>query len=108
MDFDGVLNYWDLPYYATMVEEKTYSVDKEALREFFPLEKVTQGLFKIYQDLLGLKFTECTEDPDKWHDDVRLVRPICPEASTLGHIYWLCATLFFSYIVLSFYDTKRC
>ena len=104
MDFDGVLNYWDLPYYATMVEEKTYSVDKEALREFFPLEKVTQGLFKIYQDLLGLKFTECTEDPDKWHDDVRLVRPTFPEAST----YWLCATLFFSYIVISFSDTKRC
>lgn len=76
LEFDGVLSFWDLSYYATMIEETTYSLDKESLRQYFPLEKVTEGLLRIYQDLLGLKFSECTDDPDKWHDDLRLVRQV--------------------------------
>lgn len=43
------------------------------VRQYFPLEKVTSGLFDIYQTLLGLQFTQ-EADADTWHDDVKLVR----------------------------------
>uniref|UniRef100_A0AAQ5YCD4 Peptidase M3A/M3B catalytic domain-containing protein n=1 Tax=Amphiprion ocellaris TaxID=80972 RepID=A0AAQ5YCD4_AMPOC len=51
--FDGKINAWDLPYY---------------MNQYFPLDVVTEGLFGIYQELLGLKFTE-VEHAHVWHEN---------------------------------------
>ncbi|KAK8402429.1 hypothetical protein O3P69_000679 [Scylla paramamosain] len=72
-EFNGQLDFWDLRYYMNQVEEKMYAVDQNEVRQYFPLEKVTSGLFDIYQTLLGLQFTQVT-DADTWHDDVKLYR----------------------------------
>ena len=71
-EFSGKLDFWDMRYYCRMIEEKKYSVDQEKLKEYFPLEKVTEGLLQIYQQLLGLKFHQL-EDADVWHDEVSMV-----------------------------------
>jgi len=73
-DFNGELDFWDMRYYNTMIEETKYSVDQETLKEYFPAKTVIDGSLEIYQRLLGLKFVECKEDIDKWHDEVQLVK----------------------------------
>ncbi|XP_062816703.1 thimet oligopeptidase [Anolis carolinensis] len=93
LPFDGQLRAWDLRFYMNLVEERRFRVDRERLKEFFPLEAVTLGLLGLYQDLLGLRFRP--EDPPPapapapaWHPDVRLYS-VSDAASgePVGHFY---------------------
>src|SRR5512132_2923644 len=62
---------WDWRYYANQRDKQKYAVDKEALRAFFPFQKVLDGMFNIYQSIFGLKFEKITA-PYKWIDDLEL------------------------------------
>ncbi|EDO48068.1 predicted protein [Nematostella vectensis] len=85
--YDGKINYWDMRYYMTMVEEKNYVIDHNKLKEYFPLAVVTKGLLDIYQDLLGLRFLEIKK-PHVWHEDVQLFSVEDVSTSTIiGYFY---------------------
>jgi thimet oligopeptidase len=62
---------WDWRYYSNQLNKQKYAVDKEALRAYFPFQKVLDGMFNIYQSIFGLKF-EKIEVPNKWIDDLEL------------------------------------
>jgi len=62
---------WDWRYYQNQINEQKFTVDKEALRVFFPMQKVLEGMFAIYQNIFGLKFEQVAA-PYKWVDDLQL------------------------------------
>ncbi|AIR88937.1 oligopeptidase A [Pseudomonas cremoricolorata] len=62
---------WDVGYYGEKLREQRYSVSQEALRAYFPIDKVLSGLFSIVQRLYGIEITEL-KGFDGWHADVRL------------------------------------
>ncbi|KAJ7957621.1 putative Oligopeptidase [Quillaja saponaria] len=61
----------DLLYYVKRVEEQNYDLDFGALKQYFPISLVLSGIFKIFQDLFGLRFEEIA-DAEVWHCDVRV------------------------------------
>jgi len=72
-EFDNKINMWDLNILRNIETKERYTVDHEEIKQYFPLEFVTTQLLQIYQELLGLRFTE-VPDPQAWHEDVRLFR----------------------------------
>lgn len=72
-EYNGELDMWDLGYYCNMVEERDYSIDTNMLKEYFPLETVTNGLLGVYSQILGLEFTRVADAPT-WHEDVFVYR----------------------------------
>src|SRR5207249_8087487 len=62
---------WDWRYYQNQLKKQKFAVDTEALRNFFPFQKVLDGMFAIYQRIFGLKFEQIAA-PYKWIDHLQL------------------------------------
>ncbi|XP_022131840.1 probable thimet oligopeptidase isoform X2 [Momordica charantia] len=61
----------DLLYYVKKVEDQEFNLDFVTLKQYFPVSLVLSGIFKIIQDLFGLRFEEVI-DAEVWHYDVKL------------------------------------
>jgi oligopeptidase A len=48
------LQLWDIAYYAEKQRTALYDFDEEALRPYFPLESVIQGMFEVVHRLYGI------------------------------------------------------
>lgn len=78
---------WDWRYYANQLKKEKYSVDSEAIREYFPVDHVISSVFDIYQKLLGVKYTEIAPSY-AWAPDVRLFEVRDAKSNALiGHFY---------------------
>jgi oligopeptidase A len=66
---------WDVAYWAEKLRQESFSLDGEALRPWFPLEQVLQGLFSLCQRLFDIRIvaTDAGQAPS-WHPDVRYFR----------------------------------
>jgi Zn-dependent oligopeptidase len=70
-DQNTTIGTWDFRYYDNQLVKQKFAVDKEELRNFFPYQKVVDGMFAIYQNIFGLKFAQI-QAPYKWVDDLQL------------------------------------
>ncbi len=66
-DFD--LMPWDWSYYSEKLKNRKYHLDAEALRPYFELRKVKEGVFGLATRLYGITFRENREIP-VYHPDV--------------------------------------
>lgn len=54
---------WDWWYYAEKVRQEKFALDDTALRPYFKLDNVRQGIFALCDKLYGLKFIERRDIP---------------------------------------------
>ena len=79
------LSGWDISYYSEKLKQQRYSFDSEALRPYFPLEAVREGIFGLYGRLYGLRFEEDKSVP-VYHEEVKVYR-VWDESREMGILY---------------------
>lgn len=82
---DDELNPWDIGYYRNQLLKTEYSVDNEKIREYLPMDRCLEGVFTIYQELLGLEFRK-VENASVWHEEVELYE-VFEDGALKGRFY---------------------
>ena len=77
---------WDYSYYANKLKESKYAYDEEALRPYFELNNVIDGIFGLATKFYGLQFKQ-REDIPVYHPDVKAFEVSDADGSYLGLIY---------------------
>ncbi len=62
---------WDYSYYAEKLRQQKYALDEDELRQYFAVDSVLQGAFKMANTLYGVNFTELPDAP-KYHPEVKV------------------------------------
>ncbi|MEQ8424315.1 MAG: M3 family metallopeptidase, partial [Cyclobacteriaceae bacterium] len=65
------VNPWDVAYYNDQILKTEYNVDNEKIREYLPMKQCLDGMFELYEGLLGLEFRK-VESASVWHEEVEL------------------------------------
>ena len=60
---------WDTAFAAEHLKQERYSFSENELKQYFPLPKVLDGLFRVIQTLFGVKIESA--DLPTWHSDVQ-------------------------------------
>ncbi|MEO8274401.1 MAG: M3 family metallopeptidase [Chloroflexota bacterium] len=83
----GPIEIADWRYYDNQLKKTRYQVDPEEVRQYFPLDVVTDGLMSTYQKLFNVKFSEI-KPATAWHPDVQLFQVADAKTGRLiGHFY---------------------
>lgn len=77
---------WDVAYYAEKQRTALYEFDEEALRPYFPMERVVAGLFELVHRLYGIHVEEESGVP-AWDADVHYYNVRDEEGVFLGSFY---------------------
>jgi oligopeptidase A len=68
---DATLAPWDVTFWAERQQEALYGYDSEALRDYFQLPRVLDGLFELVQTLYGVTVRRAAQDAVAvWDDSV--------------------------------------
>ena len=67
---DNQLKPWDISYWSELLRKEKLNLDQEALRPWFPLEDVLQGLFRLCEKLFDIKVVEANGEAPVWNEDV--------------------------------------
>lgn len=84
---DARLELWDWRFYHHRIRRERYDVDEFDVARYFPLDAVLEGLFFVYQTLLGVRF-QPVEPAHAWHPDVKLFRIVdAADGREVAHFY---------------------
>jgi oligopeptidase A len=60
---------WDVNYWLEQLKQQRFSIADEVLRQYFPVDKVTAGLFELAEKLYGVRLSR-KDEVGTWHDSV--------------------------------------
>ncbi len=78
---------WDISWYSEKQKQHLYTISDEALRPYFPENRVISGLFEVVKRIYGITAKE-RHDVETWHTDVRFFE-LHDETGTLRGSFYL-------------------
>lgn len=82
----GQLQPWDVGYYAEKMREKLYDFDEEALRPYYPLKRVEEGMYELVRRLYGIDVVEEAGIP-AWDQAVKFYLILDENKTVIGGFY---------------------
>lgn len=69
--YAGPLKEYDRDYYISKLQKKRYGVDYQKIEEYFPLDRVLEGLFRLDSEAFDVEITKLdTDEEPVWHESV--------------------------------------
>ena len=65
----GPFEAWDTAYYENKLRRDTYSVDQNAIKQYFPVQHTVDAVLGVYAKLLSVSFTKIAQ-PNDWNPEV--------------------------------------
>ena len=81
-----ILHAWDIAYFTEKLRAHRFQFSQEALRPYFPVPQVLNGLFAVSERLYGLTIEEIT-GIETWHSDVRFFEVYDADHQLRGSFY---------------------
>ncbi len=78
---------WDVSYWAEKLRQERFNLNQEALRPWFPLPQVLDGLFHLCERLFSIKIEAADGDAPIWHQDVRFFKVNDQDGHPLAAFY---------------------
>ena len=69
LQLDDGLQPWDIAFASEKLKQVRYAFSENELKQYFPLSKVLEGLFRVIQTLFGVTIEPA--DLPTWHQDVQ-------------------------------------
>ncbi|WP_373098870.1 MULTISPECIES: oligopeptidase A [Pasteurellaceae] len=77
---------WDIAFYSEKQKQSLYAINDEALRPYFPEDRVLAGLFEVIKRIFNIRAVE-RFNVDSWHKDVRFFDLIDANDQLRGSFY---------------------
>lgn len=82
----GDVQPYDWRYYTEKIRKQRFDLDEQAIKPYFSLENVRNGIFKVTKNLYGLKYRQLTDVP-KYHEDVTVWEVTENNGKLVGILY---------------------
>lgn len=81
------LELWDVAFYAERLREARFDYSEEALRPYFPLPHVLDGLFALAKRLFDISIVAADGETPVWHPDVRFFRVLGEQGEPIAAFF---------------------
>lgn len=79
------LNAWDLAFVSEKLRAKRYSFSDQEVKQYFPEEKVLEGMFRVVEHLYGIRVLP--DQTESWDAAVRFFRILDSKGALIGQFY---------------------
>lgn len=77
---------WDVPLVSNRLREARYAIDEQAVRAYFPIERVMEGWQTLLGRLFGITLVE-RDDVALWHPDGRYFDVVDEDGTVFSGLY---------------------